>query len=401
MKNIIYLSSFLPREKKEYYSSKMHNFNFNSADAFSYSVFCGLANNLGTDLKVINIPPLGSYPRYNDLLHSCRHSEIDKNVRVTSISNSNLYVYQYYSIYKNVLNEIKLYKNIAKPILLIYGINIPVILAALKFRDKYSPQSKIILIVPDLIEDCMAESLNSKIKMMLIGDINKIYSQMDGFVLLTELMTEKIKTSKPYCIVEGIYNPIEIRRQRIKKSTGQHVIFYSGMLYEKFGVKTLLDAFSQIQDPNLSLQLCGCGELEETIKKKQLTDQRIQYLGLLPREQVLELQSNADLLVNPRTSLGDFTKYSFPSKNIEYLVSGTPALIYKLPGIPDEYYDYCYTLNPGEMEVELLREKLIEILAIPENEREKLAKKAQDFIINHKNAPSQTQKIINLITSLQ
>ena len=41
----------------------------------------------------------------------------------------------------------------------------------------------------------------------------------------------------------------------------------------------------------------------------------------------------------------EFTKYSFPSKNMEYMVSGTPILTSKLPGMPKEYYDYVYLIN--------------------------------------------------------
>ena len=63
---------------------------------------------------------------------------------------------------------------------------------------------------------------------------------------------------------------------------------------------------------------------------------RIEFLGMLPRTDVLELQSKATILVNPRQPVGDFTKYSFPSKTIEYMASGTPLLMYKLPGIPEE-----------------------------------------------------------------
>ena len=399
--NIIYLSTFLPRANKEYYANKMHNYNFNSADTFSYSLFGGLAENLGKKLTVINVPPLGAFPRYNDLLYSNRCCEFDKDVAITTIANSNLYVYQYYSIYKNVLKELKLYKEIKAPVLLIYGINIPIIKAAIKFRNTYSPNSKIVLIVPDLLEDCMEDTINSKIKMRIIGDIHDLYSQMDGFVLLTEQMNEKIQTTKPYCIIEGIYNANENRNSNNDPNPQEQIIFYSGMLYEKFGVKTLLDAFSQIDNPNIKLQLCGCGELEGYIKSKQTTDSRREYLGLVSREDVLELQSKANLLVNPRSAQGEFTKYSFPSKNIEYLVSGIPTLIYKLPGIPSEYYDYCFSLDYNQITVGDLKDKILEILSLPEKDKIQLAERARMFIKTEKNSVSQTRKIINLIRSFQ
>lgn len=55
-------------------------------------------------------------------------------------------------------------------------------------------------------------------------------------------------------------------------------------------------------------------------------DRRIQYLGSIPHDEILQLQRTASLLVNPRTPEGIYTKYSFPSKTMEYLASGTPTL---------------------------------------------------------------------------
>jgi glycosyltransferase involved in cell wall biosynthesis len=45
----------------------------------------------------------------------------------------------------------------------------------------------------------------------------------------------------------------------------------------------------------------------------------------------------ADVLVNPRQNDEAYTKYSFPSKNIEYLLSGNPVVAYMLDGVPEEY----------------------------------------------------------------
>ena len=102
------------------------------------------------------------------------------------------------------------------------------------------------------------------------------------------------------------------------------------------------------------------------------------------------------LLVNPRTPEGDFTKYSFPSKNMEYLASGVPALLYRLPGIPDEYYEYCFSLS--ETGVEALRDMLENIISRTEDELEQMGRKARQFILNDKNPQKQVEKIIDLIS---
>lgn len=96
----------------------------------------------------------------------------------------------------------------------------------------------------------------------------------------------------------------------------------------------LIDAFQQIKDPNYELRICGVGDSEDAIKAAAQKDERIHFWGKLPREQVLEWQSKATVLVNPRQNNEEFTKYSFPSKTMEYLSSGVPLVAYKLDGIP-------------------------------------------------------------------
>ena len=52
--------------------------------------------------------------------------------------------------------------------------------------------------------------------------------------------------------------------------------------------------------------------------------------------------------VNPRPGAADFTRYSFPSKTLEYLDAGKPVLAYRNDGIPPEYDEHLlYISDPG------------------------------------------------------
>ena len=195
-----------------------------------------------------------------------------------------------------------------------------------------------------------------------------------------------------------MYNSSENRPQPILKNREIKTLFYSGMLHEKFGVKELIEAFSLIENPNFRLRICGSGDYESELKEIARRDNRIQILGLLNREEVLKEQANADLLVNPRTPAGDYTKYSFPSKTIEYLASGTPAIIHRLPGIPEEYYDYCFTFKSTQLYN--IAEDIKNTLSRSPEEMQEIGTRAQNFIFREKNAVSQTAKIKDSITSI-
>lgn len=397
---IIYISSFIPREIKEDIVSSLKNFNFNSADTFSYAVFDGLCRNIGTDFDCINIAPVGAFPRFNYSSRLLPNTYKDQGVEVNSIGFSTLTGYMYFSIYKNLLKWLKDNLNVdSEYIFLVYSINIPVLKALINYRNKHRKSSKIILIIPDQIEDFNYYTITSKIKRKLFGNVQKIYKEMNGFVLLTEQMKDRIGVSRPYTVVEGIYNTIEKRELKVVEDNIKSIL-YTGMLYEKFGVKTLIDAFMKTSNINYRLEICGVGELNEYISKMSKIDNRIIFHGLVSREKVLEMQSSATLLVNPRQPLEDFTKYSFPSKNIEYLASGRPVLLYDLPGIPNEYYDYCFHISHDHLDIGSLSSNIEHILNLPSEELIKIGTNAAMFIKDKKNSKVQVNKILNLIDTI-
>ena len=172
---------------------------------------------------------------------------------------------------------------------------------------------------------------------------------------------------------------------------------YSGALYYQFGIKNLLDAFTQIKDENYQLILCGSGDAEDEIKQLASKDNRIQFKGYLPYDEVLNLQSMATVLVNPRTPEGEYTKYSFPSKTMEYMASGVPVVMYRLPGIPTEYDNYLYYVNGNS--VEELKNKLVEVCGMDAIKRKQKGERAQNFVLQEKNYLVQAKKIIDFINT--
>ena len=104
------------------------------------------------------------------------------------------------------------------------------------------------------------------------------------------------------------------------------------------------------------------------------------------------------LLVNPRTPEGEFTKYSFPSKTMEYMASGVPVLMYRLPGIPEEYFNYCYKVEDvGET---ALTKAIEDVLNKSSEELANMGKSAREFILEHKNPIAQMGKVVEFIKAL-
>lgn len=256
---------------------------------------------------------------------------------------------------------------------------------------------KTCLIVPDLPEYMnLGKKKSFAFSFLKTFISNKLYrdiQRIDSFVTLTKYIYEALHVNKPYTVVEGVATVATVLHET--KDTHKTKDFvYTGTLAQKYGVVNLVDAFTKVEGDDLRLIICGAGDGKEHILEVADKDHRIQYLGTVSNEVAKKLQREAFVLVNPRSNKEEYTKYSFPSKTMEYMATGRPVLMYKLKGIPDEYDDYIYYFG-NDMR------KSIEQLAIADPE-ELAAKgrKARDFVVLNKNSIKQAEKIINLLNSL-
>ena len=212
-------------------------------------------------------------------------------------------------------------------------------------------------------------------------------------MLLSDYMTEKLPIGKkPWVRIEGIYSDINIGLD-IEKEV-RFTFLYTGTLDRRYNVLDLISAFMKIKDDNICLWICGKGNAELEIKKSSEIDSRIKYWGQLPREQILRMQKQATVLVNPRERFETYTKYSFPSKTMEYLASGTPAIMHQLPSIPDEYFKYLFFAEDG---MRGLYAAMINVLSMSREELNKKGLNAREFIIEQKNNKVQVKKIISIL----
>ena len=118
-------------------------------------------------------------------------------------------------------------------------------------------------------------------------------------------------------------------------------------------------------------------------------------MGVLPHNEILQIQQSATVLVNPRQNIGKYTNFSFPIKTIEYLFSGTPVIAYKLDGIPKEYDDYL--LYVSDNSIQALRNEIIRVSNLSKDFRNKLGIKNIEFVRTKKNNIVQTKKILDMM----
>lgn len=158
----------------------------------------------------------------------------------------------------------------------------------------------------------------------------------------------------------------------------------------------MINAFAEIPNDDYQLIICGSGTLAPFLKEQSFKDSRIIFKGLVPREEAVILQQRATALINPRKPNSKITRFSFPSKTMEYLSSGTPMIGYKLDGIPSEYYDYFYTIDDSSEKS--LRNTIVKVLSLPQEALDEKAFAAHQFIESHKTSKIQVKKILDFLS---
>lgn len=232
---------------------------------------------------------------------------------------------------------------------------------------------------------------------------NYIIRTYHGYIFLTEQMNKALNLQKkPYIVIEGIVDSHVLDKPNtLAGKYKKKVCLMAGLLEEIFGVEDLIEAFQKVDNPDARLVFYGKGSSLESIKSAEKKDSRIKYLGELTNSQIVDEEKKATLLINPRPPVGEWTAYSFPSKNMEYIASGTPMLAYYLPCIPDEYFPHSFYIMDANNRIDSLKSMLTNILAKDAEELYRRGCEAQKWIVQNKNAESQAKRIIEMLSNFK
>lgn len=396
-----FLTMLIPKQvKSEVERLSVKNMQ-DAANTLQWNIYNGLCNNLGLNVKLFNVLPIGSFPQYYKKIF------VPRFVFSTDYGEGNINIgFCNVKFLKNFFQASKIFSDLKKwgassdeeKVLFVYTLSAPFLSAVMKLKKKY-PKIKVCSIVADLPDMLNLSSnrgfIQKKFEQWLANRAYKNMACIDYFVLLTKYMAEFLGIKKPYIVMEGIAEDKLVLERSGEKIQDLKTILYTGTLHEKFGVLDLVQAFMRIPDKDYRLILCGIGDSEEKIIEAQKMDARIQFRGKVAHEEACKLQSEATVLVNPRKNNEAFTKYSFPSKTMEYLSSGTPVIAYKLDGIPEEYNGYINYVSDNSPEA--MADKIRQICEMPESIRQEMGARARQFVLSQKNCIEQTKKILDLL----
>ena len=241
-----------------------------------------------------------------------------------------------------------------------------------------------------------ARENKSKIHSLISKIMKKNYMKMDGFIFLTEAMNKVLNhNNKPYIVMEGLVDiNMKTSKNTLENKNKKDIIMYAGAIREKYGLKNLVEGYQNYKNDNSELWIYGAGDYVTEIEQYAKKDKRIKYFGVVSNKEIVKRELEATVLINPRSANLEFTKYSFPSKNMEYMVSGTPIITAKLPGMPKEYYNYVYTIEGNTSND--ITEVLTKVLKLSKEKLHEKGSEAKKFVLEKKNNKIQSQRILKL-----
>ena len=376
-----------------------------AANNFQWDLVKGFDKNLKKPIKIINIMFLGSYPKnYTKMLiqgSEFSHSLHSKDVNLGFFNIPILKHFARAFKERGAIREWVKSDRSNKKMVFIYSLD-PRFVRIVKLIKRYNSDITICISINDLPENIMLGKEHQSIIIRFWKSYNKLrvrhgLKYVDCFMIVTRQIADKLKLgNRPYVIIEALKD-IETYPPKYRPLNNDNIkrVVYTGALIKKYGIINMLEAFVQIKGLDYQLLISGDGSAKDSVIDYSKKDTRIKYLGVLSPDQTLLLQTKATVLVNPRQNTEDYTKYSFPIKNLEYLLSGNPVICYKLDGVPDEYDRYLLYVNDNS--VNALKDKIIEVCQMETKQRNLIGDKGRQFVFEKKNVQYQTKKIIDMM----
>ena len=370
-----------------------------SAEVSNDALLAGL-DACGISADSINSSYLPPYPAYKEKTVSSFEWTYANGAKGKNVGYYNKKYINLISKRKRLVKEAKAWarENVNEEItVFVYSMHTPFMAAATAVK-RINPKTRIVLLVPDLPQymDMNMSIVKKILKKIDWITIKRNMKRVDKYVLYSKHMANFLKLKEgSFMVMEGSFDSSLLVDADKKSDDGKISVMYSGVLDLRYGIKELLDAMNLLGD-NYELWLTGNGNAVPLIEEKAKIDARIKYFGYFPsREELLKKQREATMLISTRDPSEPASRYCFPSKIFEYMISGNPVLSTVIEGIPDEYFDYLIPLL--DITPNTLSEKIKQVAEMDKEDRESLGNKSRSFILENKNNVAQMRRIIEFL----
>lgn len=363
----------------------------------------GLVEN-GAEVEALSIPAVAAYPHSNFKSIPAKEELLFGRIKVQWVPFVNVQGLKQATVKKNVTRLLKKWlednKSVKNKVVLMYSIYPPYSEPTIRLCREYGCHlSAVITDLPEYMYSWKnMKGIRGWYSSRLSHQMLDLQRKCDSYILFTKPMAAKMGIDdKPYMISEGFCDSSIFEDIPEQEKYSRKTIVYGGNLSRLYGIQTLVRGFMQT-DLDAELHLYGAGGDADFIQQCAQQDSRIKFFGRVDRKTLLTALKKAHLLVVNKPTADDYSNYSFSSKILEYMASGTPLLTTKVGGMPEEYYDFIYAI---EDETENgISEVLTDIVKKCVQELDAQGEKTAGFAVEMKNYVVMTQKIENFLSSM-
>lgn len=360
----------------------------------------GLVEN-GAKVDALSVPAVAAFP-HSIYKHIDKKQEtIENNIQIQWVPFVNIQGLKQLTIKKNVEQLLEQWlqenKDVKDKVVLMYSIYPPYTESAVRLCKKYGCHlSAVITDLPEYMYSWKnMKGIRGWYSKRLSEKMLELQGRCDSYILFTKPMAAKMGIEdKPYMVSEGfcdasIFDDIPDQEKYPRKT-----IVYGGNLSRLYGIQNLVKGFMQT-DLDAELHLYGAGGDAAFIEECAKQDSRIKFFGRVDRKTLLVALKKAHLLVVNKPTADDYSNYSFSSKILEYMASGTPLLTTKVGGMPEEYYDYFYFFD--EESTEGIKSSLEKIVNFSDKQLRDKGISARAFAVKNKSYQYMTSTIVSFL----
>ena len=204
-------------------------------------------------------------------------------------------------------------------------------------------------------------------------------NNLDGYITLTEGLSDLFNpNNKPRYIFEGVVEDATVNVAVNKEA--RPFFFFGGALMERYGIYNLLEAFKQLNNPDVDLYICGHHGDKERLKNAIKGVSNIKNLGLLPVSKVLEYEKTALACINPRPFSEDLDRFSLPSKTLEYMSMGRPVISVRNTILMNKFPQEVIWIESAD--VANIKNAMRNVLSMSEEEKNNIGKEARKRVLD-------------------
>ena len=210
--------------------------------------------------------------------------------------------------------------------------------------------------VPELINRPKTQRIWEWLEHKMVPRIKYAYTVCNSIAKVYE---EKYGT--PFKVVRNI--PQAIKTEIVKSENSHKIILYQGAVNIGRGLEQATLAMKYIE--NAKLIIAGDGDIKlqlERLVEKENLQNRVEFTGRLPIDELAKLTPQADLGLSIEEDLGLNYRFALPNKLFDYIQAQVPVLVTNLPEMEAVVNKYKIGEITSTLEPEQLAEKIIDSL---------------------------------------